>query len=358
MKVTTRQSADMAAYHQKAGVSIKTLVEMFPQYGQATIYRHSQRDITAEPPIDRRKKNKGRSPKVSVRDMRSILRAVPKLRKTDGTFTSPRIAVEAGVETKFSNRTLRRILNKSGYGYRQSRKMGLLSHADHELRVNFCNIIRRMKLDQRFWNEHISFYMDAKGFQFKTNPFDQARAPSAREWRKKGEGLHITAKGRKEGAVNANFMVGISYDKGVVLCEQFKGPINGEKMVEMVESSFENAFEKSIAPRDKRFLTDGCPRQNCKKAREAYDNVNAKVFKIPSRSPDLNPIENVFNLVVRELDQQARQRQITKETFEQFSARAKQCIENFSINKINNIIGSMDKRIDMVLECGGKRIKY
>ena len=25
-----------------------------------------------------------------------------------------------------------------------------------------------MKLDQQFWNEHISFYVDAKGFQFKT----------------------------------------------------------------------------------------------------------------------------------------------------------------------------------------------
>ena len=257
MKVTTRHSADMAAFHQKAGVSVKTLIQMFPQYGQATIYRHAKRDITAEPPIDRRKRNKGRPPKASVRDIRSIIRAVPKLRNTDGTFASPRVAVEAGVERKFSSRTLRRVLNKAGYGYRQSREKGLLSLADHKARVNFCNKIRRMKLDQQFWNEHISFYMDAKGFQFKTNPLDQARAPSAREWRKKGEGLHITAKGKKEGAVNANFMVGITYGKGVILCEQFKGAINGDRMVKVVEPSFENAFEKSIAPRDKRFLMDG-----------------------------------------------------------------------------------------------------
>ena len=77
--------------------------------------------------------------------------------------------------------------------------------------------------------------MDANGFQFKTKPLDQeARAPSVREWRKKGEGLHITAKGTKEGAVNANFMVGISHGKGVVLCEQCKGAINGDKMVKVV----------------------------------------------------------------------------------------------------------------------------
>ena len=115
---------------------------------------------------------------------------------------------------------------------------------------------------------------------------------------------------------------------------------------------------KRVSHQEINDFLDGCPRQNCKKAREAYDNVNAKVFKIPSSSPDLNPIGNVFNLVARELNKQARQGQITRETMEQSSARAEQCIREFPINKINNIIGSMEKRIGMVLECGGKRIRY
>ena len=63
--------------------------------------------------------------------------------------------------------------------------------------------------------------LTVKDLIFKTNPLDQARAPKAREWRKKNEGLEIgcTAKGKKEGSVNSNFMVGISYNGGVVLCE-------------------------------------------------------------------------------------------------------------------------------------------
>ena len=44
-------------------------------------------------------------------------------------------------------------------------------------------------------------YLDGKGFVYKCNPIGQARAPKARAWRKKGEGLDLncTAKGKKEG---------------------------------------------------------------------------------------------------------------------------------------------------------------
>ena len=50
----------------------------------------------------------------------------------------------------------------------------------------------------------ISFYLDGKGFQYKSNSYDQARAPGAREWRKRGEVLkfNCTAKGKKEGSIN------------------------------------------------------------------------------------------------------------------------------------------------------------
>ena len=358
VKVTIRHSANMAALHQHAGVTIKKLMKMFPQYGQASIYRHAKREITAEPPIDRRKNDKGRPSKLTDCERRNIVASIKKLRKSSGHFTSSRVGLKCGVSTKVCNRSVRRVLNQAGYGYRQSRKKGLLGEDDCVARVNFCEKIKKNGLGQEFWNQYISFDLDAKGFEFKTNPLDQARAPRAREWRLKNEGLVVTAKGKKEGSTNINFMVGISFDKGVVLCEQYKGAINGDKMVKIVESSFEDAFDKSIAPRAKRFLTDRCPRQTCKKAMQAYDRINAKVFKIPSRSPDLNPIENFFNLVSRALKKQALEQKINKETLEEFSARVEKCMCEFPITTINNIIGSMDKRINMVLQSGGRRIKY
>ena len=42
--------------------------------------------------------------------------------------------------------------------------------------------------------------------------------------------------GSKEDTPNTNFMVVISYDKGVVLCEQCCSSITGEKFAQIVQS--------------------------------------------------------------------------------------------------------------------------
>ena len=68
------------------------------------------------------------------------------------------------------------------------------------------------------------------------------------------------------------------------------------------------------------------------------------IFKIPARSPDLNPIENFFNIVAKDLKKQAVVNNIRKETFEQFSERAKQTMLAFPVEKINKIIETMVKR--------------
>ena len=174
----------------------------------------------------KRKTNKGRPTKLSAQDKRSIVRSVSSLQMKVGSFTSKRIQLESGVSHVF-NRTIRNHLNKKGYDYLQSRKKGLLNAGDLKARVKFCQKVRRNGLMKEFWRTGISFYLDGKGFQYKTNPDDQAHAPRARKWRKWGEGLKCTSKGKKEGCTNANFMVAISYGKGSVLCEQYDGPITG-----------------------------------------------------------------------------------------------------------------------------------
>lgn len=359
-QVTVKHSAEIAALYQKANVKGEKLLELYPQYSKATIYRHAKKKISDECLFDNRKKNKGRPSKITDQHKRRILRAIPKLRELEGTFTAPRIRLEAGLEGKCSVRTVRRVLNKAGYFYLQSRKKGLMTAKDLKDRVKFCNKVRSLKLGGNFWTNHVSMYLDGKGFQYKTNPLDQARAPRAREYRKKGEGLlkGCTSKGRKEGATNANFMVAISYNCGVVLCEQYMGAINGKKMVEIVQDHFPKAFENSINPKGKLFLMDGCPRQNCKVAVEAIDAVGGKIFKIPSRSPDLNPIENFFHLVGKKLNKQAIERMMSYETFGDFSERVKKTMLEFDTAVIDNIIESMDKRITMVLKGKGNRIRY
>ena len=151
--VSFRHSAEMAALHQKAGTHVKELIKMYPQYSRASIYRHAKKKLCTEPPQDRRRFNKGRPTKVSVRDHRQILRSLTKLRATEGVFISGRIATHAGVSEHLSRRTVRRVLNKEGYFYLQARKKGLLSRQDLGDRVAFCRKVLKQILGPDFWRK-------------------------------------------------------------------------------------------------------------------------------------------------------------------------------------------------------------
>ena len=356
-KVSIEHSCQIRSAYQLSGIRGKELLRMFPQYCKAAIYKHAKKPINGDPIYDKRKSNKGRPNKLSLQDDRNIIRSVHKLRLSEGSFTSRRVQTESGV-LDVSNRTIRRVLNKHNYFYLRSRKKGLLTKKDLKKRLKFCRNIIKINYGPQFWNNGIAFYLDGKGFEFKTNPLDQARAPTAREWRKISEGLSINcvAKGKKEGVRNANFMIAISHGKGVVMCTQYHGRINGEKFARIVKSEFPTAF--SISEKTRTFLMDGCPRQNSKVAKAAIERVGGMIFSIPARSPDLNPIENFFNIAQKRLKKEAISKKITKETFEQFSERVKNTVMSFSAKEIDKIIETMDKRIKLVIKAKGQRIKY
>ena len=80
------------------------------------------------------------------------------------------------------------------------------------------------------------------------------------------------------------------------------------------------------------FFQDGCPVQNSKKEKQALDTVGAIKFSIPPRSPDFNPIENIFSYVKSELRTQDIEKNINYETFEQFSIKVKHSLENTPTN--------------------------
>ena len=86
--------------------------------------------------------------------------------------------------------------------------------------------------------------------------------------------------------------------------------------------------------------------------------VEATKFLVPPRSPDMNPIENLFNRVKDSLHHQAIERQITFEDAEKYAARVKSTLENTDISYINKTIESMKSRLLKIIQVKGKRIKY
>lgn len=109
---------------------------------------------------------------------------------------------------------------------------------------------------------------------------------------------------------------------------------------------------------ESKWLQDGDPRQNSKVARQAWEKLGCEMFGIPARSPDLNPIENIFHTVRKQLKQDAIDRQIEKETYVQFCKRVHETITSLSLDYIKTTIASMPTRIESVIKSKGNRTKY
>ena len=106
------------------------------------------------------------------------------------------------------------------------------------------------------------------------------------------------------------------------------------------------------------WLQDGDPRQNSKVARVAWTRLGCEMFGIPARSPDLNPIENIFHIVRRQLREDALEQEIKKESYDQFCERVSNTIRSTSRELIAKTIASMNRRIVAVIKSKGERTKW
>lgn len=345
--------------HAEKSIPIKEIITRYPGYSAATIYRLCKKEVSTTGKSDRRKRNVGRPKLLTERDGRNIMRSIRQLREMSGRFSSRRVKLEAGLQD-VSDRTVRRHLNKRGYFYLQSRKKGLMSKVDRVRRVKFAkNMLKKYPKD--VWCNQIAFYLDGVSFVHKRNPADQAKAPSGRIWRQKSEGLvqGCTSKGSKVGAGGkvAHFMAAISYGKGFIICEQYD-KMNGPYFSSFIDRNFSYMFQVSCNPSSNIFIQDGDPSQNSQLAKASMEKCGAKLLPIPPRSPDLNPIENIFHIVRTQLADDAIKNNIENETFEQFSERARGCMLNFSVAVIDRTIDSMQRRMHILAKNNGERLKY
>ena len=125
-----------------------------------------------------------------------------------------------------------------------------------------------------------------------------------------------------------------------------------------IRKNFPKRFQASANPRAMRFLQDGDPSQSSAVSQKAMSDVAALLFRIPVRSPDLNPIKNIFNIVSVKLERDALRKQITHETFKQFSRRVEKTLRNINPKITDCTIESMKKTFELIVNRKGRRLKY
>ena len=306
---------------------------------------------------------RGRPRKISERDKRVLLRTLKRMRSRNVNFTVKQLVKASGFTFQVAHeRTFSCCLNENGYFFLQARKKGILYEKDKKQRLKYWKQIKRLlSSNPNIWKDDIAFYLDGVSFVHKRNPANSATAPKARVWRKPGEGLQITAKGSKDlaGGRRLHLLVAIAHGKGIILKEPYE-KMNGRFFSLFIRDHFDSCFAAAGPKRNgqRLFVMDNDPSQNSTPARQAMEEVGAQLHAIPSRSPDLNPIESVFHVLRGLLEDEAESCNITQETFHQFKGRVLRTLDSIGIELIDKTIESMSKRIDAILASKGSRSKY
>ena len=305
----------------------------------------------------------GRPRNVSERNMRLLIRTLKSFRRNNVHVTVRSLVEESGLSFQVaSRRTYSRYLNELGYYYFSARRKVILIDNDKKVRLQFS---RKMKQElirnPDFWKNEISFYLDGVSFVHKYNPKSGAASNRARMWRKREEGLQLTTKGCKDlaGGRRLHVIVAIAYGKGVILKVPYE-KMTGEFFATFIREHLNLTFAKAGPKADGRrlFVMDNDPSQTSRAAKLALEDIEGSFHEIPPRSPDLNPIENIFHLVKRYLDQEAISRNIVRESFDEFNGRVLEAFGNIPVETIDKTISSMNRRITAILASKGERIKY
>lgn len=207
-----------------------------------------------------------------------------------------------------------------GFSFLQAREKGLLKESDKKKnRLQYARKMARYEQDfLGFRTDEVVFYLDGVSFVYNTNPMSTAMAPKARVWRQKSEGLQVTSKGSKDlvRGKRLHVMVAIAYGKGVTLREPYD-KLNGQFFANFIRQHFNLCFGRAGPKEDGKslFVMDNDPSQVSKLAMSAPREIECKLSKIPSRSPDLNPCESIFHIVKDSLDDEAIEKHINKESF-------------------------------------------
>ena len=123
-KIPFKLSIYLRYLHQYGKIIGKDLVKRFRQYSRQSIYRHTSLPLSHDK-ADKRKLNKGK-PRAGLKNV--------------------------------SNRIIRRVLNKNGYGFHQCREKGQHTAENCKVRLKFAKTIKRKKLPNSFWKVDLQIF--------------------------------------------------------------------------------------------------------------------------------------------------------------------------------------------------------
>ena len=146
----------------------------------------------------------------------------------------------------------------------------------------------------------------------------------------------------------------MSWD-GIGYACRMDGRMDGDLYIQILEDELMLSIKHlGKTPSQVIFQQDNDPKHTCKKARDWFKNHQINVMPWPAQSPDLNPIECLWQHLKRKLGEYEKAPSGVLELWERVEK------EWNAIRKevCQNLIESMPRRIEAVLKAKGGYTKY
>jgi hypothetical protein len=130
--------------------------------------------------------------------------------------------------------------------------------------------------------------------------------------------------------------------------------VKGQTYAKLLQKHAIPSLYKLVPRKQGIFQEDNAPPHRSKIAADVRNASNIPVLSWPAQSPDLNPIENLWN----EVDKKVRNLSNQPKSLEDLKRKVKYAWRSIPLEYIQKLVESMPRRIQACIAAEGRATKY
>lgn len=248
---------------------------------------------------------------------------------------------ECGI--KISRSTVHRRMKEIGFKSRVPKKKPMLNIKQRVKRLKWAK--NHISLSDNYWNQVI--FSDESKFEIPAGR-------KGRVWRKDGEAFSPKCTHRTVKHPGGVMVWGSISSKGLGKLLFIDGNIDSVKYQEILAEGLLGSLSSAVLEQPPIFQHDLASCHNSKSTRLWMNAHNIEVLEWPANSPDLNPIENIWN----DIKFMIRKANTLPRTKDELKSLILQFWEGFPAARCQKLISSMSRRCESVIKSKGYPTKY